>query len=1297
MDPTAYWLILTLALAALLALLVRRWQSRQALVQRLAELSTLADIGRALASAPLDLPQLAEAVCEQAAQVVDTSTFQLGLFEGDRYRLLLWIVAGERHPPTEFRLTPDNLGLMGWLRENRQSLLVHDFEREAHSLPAQPRYSAPHPPRSAVFVPLLVGDAALGAIALQSPLPNAFTEEDRRLLSIIANHAAAALQNARLYEQSQRRATQLELVAGVAQRVNVLQPLSQLSRQVVELMAQALGGLVVSFYETDGDQLRLRASAPSSPRRPAPVAAEIAAEPPRALPAAFALGVGLVGAAAQSRQAMRFNELPEMGEAPGGAGLRPGRAELAVPVQIDERVLGVLHAYHDGGAVIDDSVQAVFQSLAAQMALAILEAQVYAAEQRRADQFAALAQASRTVASTLELDDMLDEVLDVVDDRFGYKAARIFLLHDDQLVFHAGIGVGTVGQTIEGLAYDVDGPGLIALVGRSRELLRVADVSAHPDYVPGPGLATTRAELVAPMVMGARLLGVFDVQSDRPGAFSEEDARTVQALADTLAVAVRNARLFEYERRRRHLAEIMREVSVALTSTLQLDQVLELILDGLALVVPYDAASILLANDAGQMILRATRGAPGVEEAVGRPLAVRRFGPDETVPAVLPFHEVDLAHEYHDLLALPGAHACLGAPLAPGGAHAGYLVVDCGGQRRFPQSEVELIATFASQAAVAIENARLYTAQREQAWISTALLQVADATARTTELDEVLDTVARLTPMLVGVDRCAILLAAGERWRLAAYAAGDDGSNDAETMAGVTARFPAGLPTAGWARFDEALATHAPVVLEPEDDLPPGLRELFIGVVILLPLLAKGRVEGVLIVGQVPGETPFTAHRVRLMGGIANQAALAIESALLTAAQQEEAWVTTALLQVAESVAGQPLEQGLETASRLTPILVGIEKLAIYQYDAPAGAFCLRQVAGLERPSEGDAAALDISLADMGLADDDPVLAGELPWRLRVPPQLVLWFGAEDCFVWPLRARDEVLGALVVEANALLGRRLTILNGIAYQLAMAMENARLTREVAQQERLERELELGRDIQASFLPQTYPQADGWEVSAFWRSARQVGGDFYDFIALAPGEHGPRWGMVIADVADKGVPAALFMALSRTLLRTVAINRLWPAETLGRVNELILADSRSEQFVTIFYGVWEPETGLFRYAVGGHNPPVWVTADGTVQTLPGRGIALGVLDGARYVEQQVCLAPGDALVLYTDGLTDAVNSHNEEFGMERVFAVVRAAHQASAGVLVETLATAVQAHVGARESFDDMTFVVLKHTA
>src|SRR5690606_10607059 len=136
------------------------------------------------------------------------------------------------------------------------------------------------------------------------------------------------------------------------------------------------------------------------------------------------------------------------------------------------------------------------------------------------------------------------------------------------------------------------------------------------------------------------------------------------------------------------------------------------------------------------------------------------------------------------------------------------------------------------------------------------------------------------------------------------------------------------------------------------------------------------------------------------------------------------------------------------------------EKLVIYQFDSHAQTFRLRQVTGLEPPPAGDPNVHNITLADLGLSADDPLFNTEAPWHLSLPPHLAAWFGAADCYVWPLRARGDVLGALVVEASPLLGRRLTILNGIAHQLAMAMENARLAREVALQERLERELEVG---------------------------------------------------------------------------------------------------------------------------------------------------------------------------------------------------------------------------------------------
>jgi serine phosphatase RsbU (regulator of sigma subunit)/putative methionine-R-sulfoxide reductase with GAF domain len=1276
--PTALYLfILFLALTLAIVVAYRRWQSRRALEKRLAELSLLAEVGRAILGAHLDLAQLAELVYRQAGQIVDTSIFQLGLFEGDRYQLLIWIVDGLPRPVIEFRLTPDSLGIVGWMRETRRSLLVHDFEHERDSLPARPRYISDDPPRSAIFVPLTSGDSVLGAIAIQSRRPNAFSEEHLRLLTIVANHAAAALEKGRLYEQAQRRAAQLARLTEVSQQINVLQPLPDLYRQIVALAADRFGKYAVSYFECGPDRLTLSATTrPEWAGRSEPLVIKLESE------------AGHVSEAALSHRVVVAEELPEYVPAVASheALLGPASAELAVPVEIDNRVLGVLDIHSRDGSPFDDIVVSIFKSLAAQMAVAILEGQTYQAERRRAEQLSALAQAARAVTSNLELDDLLDEVLELMEDRFGYDRAHIFLTHDKHLIFHAGLGRAAERSGVEDMMLALDGPGLIPLAGRTRQVVLADEVSTHPNYIPGPGVEDTRTEMAAPMVMGARLLGVLDVQSNRPGAFVESDKSILQTLADTLAVAIRNARLFTAERRRRRLAEILREVSAALAATLHLDDVLDLILVGLDRVVDYDAASILLVNEAGEVILRAIRGVPDAQDLPGMALDVRLLAPAESepLPATLNFGEVDQNGEYHDLLGLPDPHACLAAVLALPTEHLGYLVVDRAGAEAFPPEEVELISAFAAQASVAIQNARLYTAQREQAWMSTALLQVAESTAHATELDEVLETVARLTPMLVGIDRCGVMLLEMGRFVMKAYEGLDtDGARPAQPLARYLT--PEACP-----KLREMLETHEPVVLAPDDVMPDDLRALFPGVVIFLPLLAKDQVEGALVVGQTPGEITFTAQRIRLIGGIANQAALAIESALLYQAQQEEAWVSTALLQVAEAVAGQPLETGLETVARLTPLLIGVEKIAIYKREESGTAFRLSHLIGVER-------ALAAQLVGQTTTTDTLSLdhaEGQPPIPFRLPEDLALAFNLDQGLAWPLRAGGDLLGLLVMEQVASLGRRLNILNGIAHQLAVALENAHLARELAQQQRLEHELEVGRDIQASFLPESCPDIPGWEVSAFWRAARQVGGDFYDFIPLRRHEGRERWGVVIADVADKGVPAALYMALSRTLLRSVAIGRVSPGATLTRVNELILSDARSDQFVTVFYGVWEPGAGHFVYANGGHNPPVLVSAEGEVHKLPGRGTALGALDHIEYQEHEIHLKPGDALLLYTDGLTDAVNQDVQDFGLERVCEVLRQAHQESAQKIVERLTEAVQAHVGAMEAFDDMTMVVMK---
>jgi serine phosphatase RsbU (regulator of sigma subunit) len=481
-----------------------------------------------------------------------------------------------------------------------------------------------------------------------------------------------------------------------------------------------------------------------------------------------------------------------------------------------------------------------------------------------------------------------------------------------------------------------------------------------------------------------------------------------------------------------------------------------------------------------------------------------------------------------------------------------------------------------------------------------------------------------------------------------------------------------------------------PVIVEPDDEAPEAVRDWLSGVAILLPLRVKGRVQGAMLVGEAAGEAPFTAYRIQLLGGIANQASLALESALLDEAQREEAWVNAALLQVAEALAAQPtLDDSLETVARLTPMLVGLERVVIYQWQRESHRFWPGRCIGFTCA----ATELTASAAELEI---DPTLPAPASNLTRLTPRLAEAFGTDWVRVWPLWARGELFGALAVEHGGDLGRRLNILNGIAHQLAVAMENAALAHEITQQQRLEREMELGRDIQSSFLPHLTPSPPGWEVAALWQSARQVGGDFYDFIPLKSSDGVERWGLAVADVSDKGVPAALFMALSRTLLRSAALHRTSPGATLTRLNDMILSDARTSQFVTLVYAIWEPSTGKFTFANGGHNPPLLIRANGALETLKVRGAVLAVFAEYYYPQQALTLEPGDVLLMYTDGLPDAINAAEVEFGMERVSEVLRAARDLPAKQIVAALDKAVRDHVGDLEPFDDLTMVVVKRT-
>ena len=262
----------------------------------------------------------------------------------------------------------------------------------------------------------------------------------------------------------------------------------------------------------------------------------------------------------------------------------------------------------------------------------------------------------------------------------------------------------------------------------------------------------------------------------------------------------------------------------------------------------------------------------------------------------------------------------------------------------------------------------------------------------------------------------------------------------------------------------------------------------------------------------------------------------------------------------------------------------------------------------------------------------------------------------------------------------------------AAQIASALHGARVYAQQLAHESVSRELALAGQIQANFLPDTLPDVPGWQLEAMLEPARETSGDFYDVIPLPGG----RLGIVIADVADKGMGAALFMALSRTLIRTYAVeHESQPELVLGAANHRILADTGTGLFVTVFYGVLDPSSGELTYSNAGHNPPYLLNArDGnTVQELERTGVPLGILDSVTWEQRVVHLSPGDVLLLYTDGITEAQNAQEAFFDEDRLREVVRASLGRSARDIQNGLIAQVDAFVGDAPQHDDITLMVV----
>jgi serine phosphatase RsbU (regulator of sigma subunit)/putative methionine-R-sulfoxide reductase with GAF domain len=698
----------------------------------------------------------------------------------------------------------------------------------------------------------------------------------------------------------------------------------------------------------------------------------------------------------------------------------------------------------------------------------------------------------------------------------------------------------------------VPGEGIIGWMRQTGRALLVDDFEREMDQLPArPRYHSTsppRAGIYVPLIVGDQVIGSISVQSYQSGAFSASDLRLLSLIADQAAVAIARAHAYSQARQRALQLQAVRDVGIRATAILNLEELLPSVVRLIRERFGYHPVHIFTVEADNQIVFRASTTD---DQAQGcAPPRRMRAGEGLVGQAVLQGEAIlvgDVQHNPHYISDNPATRAELVVPLKVGDQIIGVLDVQSEVVNHFNDEDLFVMQTLAGQVAIAIDSANSYTAQQEEAWTLNALLQVAENVGRADDLDDLLATVVRLPPLLVGCERCCCLLWEREerRFRIAAAYGFQRcgvtdliGQNLTEQQAPLLMRL-----------VDEAEPLLLRNAARNAGELAPLIERCRSGTLVLLPIVARNSLLGVLLL----------------------------------------------------------------------------------DYDRPDLQFNRRQMA--------------------------------------------------------------------------------IYTSSVSQIASALESALLAREAAAAALIEQELRVAREIQRALLPAAPPRIAGWDIAADWRSARLVGGDFYDFwhlqglkLPFEP-EHIDRqpeaadWlGFTIADVSDKGVPAAMFMALARSLLRAAALNGTAPAAALERANRWINRDSESGMFVTLFYAVLEKSSGRLRYCCAGHNPPLlYRAASGRFEELSTPGIALGVLEEVHLHEAETRLEPGDLLVCYTDGLTETVNEHMEDFGIERLRRLISAGSTQTSGELVHNLVQAVNEFSSGQPPFDDVTLLVIKRGA
>jgi len=1023
------------AIATQLATSMRNAHLYEESRRRLRSTNSLLEISRDVVST-LDLDEVLRRVIEAAIKAIgpaDKGT--LHLLDEEEEELVVRASVGFGSETVEAARFAPGEGYTGWVFANQKPVIIGNVKTDPRTKPID--LAEVHEEKSALCAPLVFGGETIGTLTLDNVTRfEAFDESHLDLLTIFASQAATAIRNARLHEETQQRASRLASVNRVARAASTslrLDDLIEAAYQEIDAIFEA-DAFFIALYDAQSNELDFRLSVD---------------EGVRAQPWRRTLEPGLTASVVTKGEPLLIrdfeHEQDQLPPAETWGTEKISRSWLGVPMRTGARITGVMSVQAYRPFAYGEEEQQLLSTIADQIGGAVEQARLHEEARRRATQAALISDVGRHVSGELEPDVLLATIVSIVHEAFDYHNVILFLL--DETAEHL-VMQSIAGAYSDLLPHDLSlavGEGMTGYAAVTGETQLSNDVGTNPHYV-RKATEDTRSELVVPITSGDRVIGVLDLQEDELNAFDELDVTTGETLSTQIATAIENARLFEAERKRSAQLTAVSRVAGSITSTLELDEVLERTVELISEAFGYyHTAIMLLDEDTNELFFGAYAGGAsgkiplGFRQGIGEGMIGWAASSGETVLA----NDVRKESRYFPAF-LSETASELDVPLMYRGKVIGVLDLQSRQLEAFDEHDVMAMEALAGHVAAAIENARLFEVASQRVAELRAIRQASLELTSRLELEPVLEAILESTLSMVSGDDAHVFLYDGEKLEFGAAL-----WNDEHQREPFSEPRPHGLTY--------TVARRGERIVVPDVTSHPLYEDtVWSGAIVGLPLTIGGEVQGVM---NVAFHQPhrFTDDELWVLELLADQAAIAIRNARLYDEARDRALEQETLREAALALTtaldrDEVVARVLAQLQRVVPYdTASVQLLRDGQLEIVGG----RGFPNLDRllgitfdpTAQGNPNREVVQSRSPVVVEDASRLYEEFRRDPHAPAGIHSWLGV------PMLVGDRLIGMIALdkqESGFYTQKHTRLAEAFAAQAAVAVENAQLHHETVQQ-------------------------------------------------------------------------------------------------------------------------------------------------------------------------------------------------------------------------------------------------------